>query len=329
MTVCHSVKYKNMKKLPCIILTGPTAVGKTKLSIELARAVNGAVISADCMQVYKYLDIGSAKVTPEEMEGIPHYLIDCLDPKEDFHVAAFQSMAMEAMKEIYAQGRLPIIAGGTGFYIQALLKQVDFSESTGESPIRLRLQKELEEKGPAAMHERLKECDPRAAQEIHPNNTRRVIRALEYFEETGKPISSHNEEQKEKESPFTYCYFVLNDDRAKLYDRINRRVDVMMEQGLVEEVRSLMEMGLDESYVSMKGIGYKELFPYLRGEADLESCVEAIKQESRRYAKRQLTWFRREKDVIWVDKQKFDYDDDRILSFMLDTWNRKLKENEE
>lgn len=314
-----------MKK-PCIILTGPTAVGKTKLSIALAKALNGAIISADCMQVYKHMDIGSAKVTPEEMEGVPHYLIDCMDPTEEFHVAAFQEMAMKAMDEIWAQGKLPIIAGGTGFYIQALLKQVDFSETSGESEIRKRLQKELEEQGAAAMHDRLKACDPKAAEEIHPNNSKRVIRALEYFEETGKPISSHNEEQKEKESPYTYCYFVLNDDRARLYDRINLRVDIMMQQGLVDEVKKLMDMGLDESYVSMKGIGYKELFPYIRGEMPLESCVEAIKMESRRYAKRQLTWFRREKDVIWVDKQAFGYDEEKILAFMLDTWKKKIEE---
>ncbi|MDO4491541.1 MAG: tRNA (adenosine(37)-N6)-dimethylallyltransferase MiaA [Lachnospiraceae bacterium] len=314
-----------MKK-PCIILTGPTAVGKTKLSIALAKALNGAIISADCMQVYKQLDIGSAKVTPQEMDGVPHYLIDCMDPRDEFHVAAFQSMAMEAMEEIYARGMLPIIAGGTGFYIQALLKQVDFSESKGESEIRLRLQQELEEKGADALHDRLKQCDPKAAQEIHPNNSKRVIRALEYFEETGKPISAHNEEQKEKESPFTYCYFVLNDYRERLYDRINLRVDLMLQQGLVEEVRSLMDQGLDESFLSMKGIGYKELFPYLRGEMPLEQCVEAIKMESRRYAKRQLTWFRREKDVIWVNKQDFGYDEEKILAFMLETWKKKIEE---
>lgn len=314
-----------MKK-PCIILTGPTAVGKTKLSIALAKALNGAIISADCMQVYKHMDIGSAKVTPEEMDGVPHYLIDCMEPAEEFHVAAFQTMARKAMDDIYAMGKLPIIAGGTGFYIQALLKEVDFSESSGESEIRSRLIRELKEQGASALHDRLKVCDPRAAEEIHPNNSKRVIRALEYFEETGKPISAHNEEQKEKESPFTFCYFVLNDDRARLYERINLRVDLMLQQGLVEEVRKLMNMGLDESFVSMKGIGYKELFPYIRGEQTLEACVEAIKTESRRYAKRQLTWFRREKDVIWVNKQDFAYDEEKILAFMLDSWKNKLKE---
>ncbi len=301
-------------------------MGKTRLSIALAKALNGAIISADCMQVYKHLDIGSAKITPEEMEGVPHYLIDCMEPTEEFHVAAFQSMAMDAMEKIWAEGKLPIITGGTGFYIQALLKQVDFSESSGESELRLRLQKELEEQGAQALHDRLKLVDPKAAAEIHPNNSKRVIRALEYFEETGKPISSHNEEQKEKESPYTYCYFVLNDDRARLYDRINQRVDLMISHGLVDEVRQLMEMGLDESCLSMKGIGYKELFPFIRGEMTLDSCVEAIKMESRRYAKRQLTWFRREKAVIWVDKQAFGYDEEKILAFMLDTWKKKIEE---
>lgn len=317
-----------MKK-PCIILTGPTAVGKTKLSIALAKALNGSIISADCMQVYKRMDIGSAKVTPEEMDGVKHYLIDCLEPTEEFHVAAFQQMAMEAMEEIWAEGKLPIIAGGTGFYIQALLKQVNFSESTGESEIRVRLREFLETNGPEALHDRLKACDPKAAEEIHPNNSKRVIRALEYFEETGKPISAHNEEQKEKESPYIYCYFVLNDDRANMYNRINLRVDQMIQQGLVEEVKGLMEEGLDENYISMKGIGYKELFPYLRGESPLEPCVENIKMETRRYAKRQLTWFRREKDVIWVDKRDFDYDEEKMLAWMLDTWQAKLASQNE
>ena len=315
---------KELKK-PLIILTGPTAAGKTELSIALAKKLNGAIISADSMQVYKYMNIGSAKIRPEEMQGVRHYLVDVLDPREEFHVARFQQMAKEAMDEIYRNGQLPIVVGGTGFYIQALLKDIDFDESSGELPCRKELEETARREGGAVLYERLKQVDPESAEAIHPNNVKRVIRALEFYQETGQPISLHNKEQKEKQPPYTYAYFVLNDDRARLYERIDRRVDRMVEQGLVEEVRWLKEHGYDRSLVSMQGLGYKELFPYLDGTCSLEEAVEIIKRDTRHFAKRQITWFKREPDVIWLNQQEFGYDKEKILKRMLELWEERKK----
>lgn len=313
-----------MKK-PLIVLTGPTAAGKTELSIALAKKLNGAIISADSMQVYKYMNIGSAKIRPEEMQGVRHYLVDVLDPREEFHVARFQQMAKEAMDEIYRNGQLPIVVGGTGFYIQALLKDIDFDESSGELPCRKELEETARREGGAVLYECLKQVDPESAEAIHPNNVKRVIRALEFYQETGQPISLHNKEQKEKQPPYTYAYFVLNDDRARLYERIDRRVDRMVEQGLVEEVRWLKEHGYDRSLVSMQGLGYKELFPYLDGTCSLEEAVEIIKRDTRHFAKRQITWFKREPDVIWLNQQEFGYDKEKILKRMLELWEERKK----
>ena len=313
-----------MKK-PLIVLTGPTAAGKTELSIALAKKLNGAIISADSMQVYKYMNIGSAKIRPEEMQGVRHYLVDVLDPREEFHVARFQQMAKEALEEIYRNGQLPIVVGGTGFYIQALLKDIDFDESSGELPCRKELEETARREGGAVLYERLKQVDPESAEAIHPNNVKRVIRALEFYQETGQPISLHNREQKEKQPPYTYAYFVLNDDRARLYERIDRRVDRMVEQGLVEEVRWLKEHGYDRSLVSMQGLGYKELFPYLDGTCSLEEAVEIIKRDTRHFAKRQITWFKREPDVIWLNQQEFGYDKQKILKRMLELWEERKK----
>lgn len=315
---------KELKK-PLIVLTGPTAAGKTELSIALAKKLNGAIISADSMQVYKYMNIGSAKIRPEEMQGVRHYLVDVLDPREEFHVARFQQMAKEAMDEIYRNGQLPIVVGGTGFYIQALLKDIDFDESSGELPCRKELEETARREGGAVLYERLKQVDPESAEAIHPNNVKRVIRALEFYQETGQPISLHNKEQKEKQPPYTYAYFVLNDDRARLYERIDRRVDRMVEQGLVEEVRWLKEHGYDRSLVSMQGLGYKELFPYLDGTCSLEEAVEIIKRDTRHFAKRQITWFKREPDVIWLNQQEFGYDKEKILNRMLELWEERKK----
>lgn len=315
---------KELKK-PLIVLTGPTAAGKTELSIAFAKKLNGAIISADSMQVYKYMNIGSAKIRPEEMQGVRHYLVDVLDPREEFHVARFQQMAKEAMDEIYRNGQLPIVVGGTGFYIQALLKDIDFDESSGELPCRKELEETARREGGAVLYERLKQVDPESAEAIHPNNVKRVIRALEFYQETGQPISLHNKEQKEKQPPYTYAYFVLNDDRARLYERIDRRVDRMVEQGLVEEVRWLKEHGYDRSLVSMQGLGYKELFPYLDGTCSLEEAVEIIKRDTRHFAKRQITWFKREPDVIWLNQQEFGYDKQKILKRMLELWEERKK----
>jgi tRNA dimethylallyltransferase len=313
-------------KKSCIVIAGPTAAGKTGISVKLAHLLNGSVISADSMQVYKGMNIGSAKITEEEKEGVPHYLIDELDPKEEFHVVRFQQMAKQAMEDIRAQGRIPIVAGGTGFYIQALIKDIDFTETGHVADLREKYECIVREKGTEALHELLKEKDLEAALHIHPNNVKRVIRALEFAEETGSEISRHNLEQRAKESPYLYAYFVVTDDRQVLYERINRRVDRMMEAGLLDEVTRLYESGLEEDDVSMKGIGYREFFPYFRGEITLEECVEKIKLDTRHFAKRQLTWFKREKDAVWFDRRDYGNNDDKIAEAMAEKWKEICNE---
>ena len=304
-------------KRPLIILAGPTAVGKTAASIRLAKAVGGEIISADSMQVYRHMDIGSAKIRPEEMEGVPHYLVDVLEPEEDFNVVRFQQMAKAAAEEIYARGRIPIAAGGTGFYIQALLYDIDFTENDGDSSFRRKLEKTAEEKGGEYLHALLQEADPEAALQIHPHNIKRMIRALEFHHQTGGKISEHNETEREKESPYNFAYFVLTDDRSRLYDRIDRRVDLMMEEGLLDEVRFLKERGVRRDSTAMQGLGYKELYAFLDGEYPLEEAVRIIKRDTRHFAKRQLTWFKRERDVIWADKSVIGQDDDAVIDFIL------------
>ena len=305
-----------MEKRPFIVLTGPTAVGKTALSIALAKAVNGAVISADSMQVYKYMDIGSAKIMPEEMEGVPHYLVDEFEPEEEFHVARFAERAKECLEEIYQNGQIPIIVGGTGFYIQALLYDIDFSKQDANTEYRSQLEKLAQEKGADYLHNLLKEIDPESAESIHANNIKRVIRALEFYHLTGQKISEHNETERQKESPYNFAYFVLTDDRARLYERIDRRVDIMVERGLVEEVKKLKDMGYHREMVSMLGLGYKEILDYLDGKMTLDEAIYIIKRETRHFAKRQLTWFRREKDVIWFDRRDYHQNEAEILNEM-------------
>lgn len=309
---------ESMAKKPMIVLTGPTAVGKTKLSIALAKAVDGEILSADSMQVYQYMDIGSAKITEEEMQGVPHHLIDILKPWEEFNVVCFQQKCRECLSGIYERGRIPILTGGTGFYIQALLRDIDFTENEEDTAYRRELEALAEEKGAAYLHQMLLQADPAAAEAIHENNIKRTVRALEYYKLTGQRISEHNKQEKQKESAYLSCYFVLNDRRERLYERIDRRVDEMMEQGLVEEVQRLRDMGVKRGMVSMQGLGYKEILAYMEGECSLEEAVDKIKQETRHFAKRQLTWFRRERDVIWLDKEAFDYDEGKILEFMLE-----------
>ena len=312
-----------MTKKPIIILSGPTAVGKTALSIELAKRVNGAIISADSMQVYKYMDIGSAKIMPEEMCGIKHYLIDELEPTEEFNIVVFQKMAKKALEEIYASGQIPIIAGGTGFYIQALLYNIDFENQDTNEAFRAELEQIAKTQGNEVLHNRLKEIDPVSAEKIHANNVKRVIRALEFYELTGKPISEHNEAEQQKESPYNFAYFVLTDDRENLYKRIDLRVDIMLENGLLNEVKKLKEMGYHREMVSMQGLGYKEILDYLDGKTTLEEAIYILKRETRHFAKRQLTWFRREKDVLWMDKSKFNYDESAVLEEICSILNTK------
>ena len=272
------------EKRPMVILTGPTAVGKTALSIELAKKINGSIISADSMQVYRHMDIGSAKVMPEEMDGIRHYLIDEFEPDEEFHVVKFVERAKEHLEEIYAEGKIPIIAGGTGFYIQALLYDIDFTEQECDEAYRAELEQLAAEKGADYLHNMLREVDPASADAIHANNIKRVIRALEFYHLSGKRISEHNEKEREKTSPYHFAYFV----------------------------------------VSMQGLGYKEILDYLDGKTTLEEAIYIIKRETRHFAKRQLTWFRRERDVIWLDKQAYDYQDAKILDSMINTLKDKI-----
>jgi len=312
-----------MSLKPMIVLTGPTAVGKTKLSIELARMVNGEIISADSMQVYEHMNIGSAKITSEEMQGIPHHLIDVLKPCEEFNVVVFQTLCKECLKGIYERGHIPIVTGGTGFYIQALLRDIDFTANEEDTSYRDSLEKLAQEQGPSVLHEMLEKVDPEAAKQIHANNMKRVIRALEFYEMTKTPISKHNSEELEKGNAYNACYFVLNDERELLYQRIEQRVDEMIQQGLVEEVKTLKEMGCTRDMVSMQGLGYKEILDYLAGEISLEEAIYRIKRDTRHFAKRQLTWFRREKEVIWVDKPSFSYDDQKILDFMREKLTEK------
>lgn len=304
-------------KQPLIVLTGPTAVGKTSLSISLAKAVNGEIISADSMQVYKKMDIGSAKIRSEEMQGIPHYLVDVLEPEEEFHIVKFQQMAKKAMEDIYSRGKIPILVGGTGFYIQAVTKDIDFTEAQQENDYRKELEALAEEKGGEHLHEMLRKVDPVSADAIHAHNVKRVIRALEFYHQNGSPISAHNEEQKQHESPYNLAYFVLNMPRELLYERIDLRVDQMMKEGLLEEVSRLKEEGCHRGMVSMQGLGYKEILEYLDGECSLEEAVYTLKRDTRHFAKRQLTWFRRENEVTWLDKQQFDYDEEKILEYMI------------
>ncbi len=297
-------KLNTPDKRKLVIIAGPTAVGKSAAAIALAKEIGGEIVSADSMQVYRRMDIGSAKVTEEETEGIPHHLIDILEPQEEFNVTLFQKLAKEAMEGIYSRGHVPIITGGTGFYIQSVLYDIDFTENGDDKGYRHELEQLAATEGPEALSEMLREIDPESAERIHENNVRRVIRALEFYRETGGKISTHNENERAKESPYDFRYFVLTMDRAHLYERIGLRVDKMMEAGLLDEVKRLSEEGCRPEMVSMQGLGYKQLLSYLNGHETLEEAVERIKQETRHFAKRQLTWFKRERGVIYIDVEK-------------------------
>lgn len=294
------------EKTPLVIIAGPTASGKSAAAVELALRMNGAVVSADSMQVYRGMDIGTAKVTREEMCGVAHYLIDCADPDENWNVVLFQKKAREAVQTVRSAGKLPILCGGTGFYIQALLYDIDFTQMEENTSLRSRYEALAAEEGPEALHKILKEKDPASAAAIHPNNVKRVIRALEFAQESGSSIAAHNLEQRQRQSAYNSVFLVLTMDRKRLYERIDYRVDLMMKQGLLDEVKKLREMGIKRDSTSMQGIGYKQIFSYLEGDCSLEEAVRLIKRDTRHFAKRQLTWFRREKNVIWVDIDQFE-----------------------
>ena len=311
-----------MNNRPLIILTGPTAVGKTALSIGLAKAVDGEIISADSMQVYRKMNIGTAKIQQSEMQGVRHHLIDILDPGEDFNVVLFKKYALEAMKDIYSREKIPVVVGGTGFYIQALLYDINFEDNDNDMSYREELQTLAAEHGNSYIHDMLAGVDPESAEKIHENNVKREIRALEFYKKTGMKISKHNEAESQKESPYNFEYFVLNDDRQKLYDRIDRRIDIMLADGLLDEVRSLVDEGYSRDLVSMQGLGYKEMIDYIQERYTLDEAVYTLKRDTRHFAKRQVTWFKREKQVTWVNKNEFDSEAD-ILSFMIERLREK------
>ena len=302
-----------------IVVAGPTASGKSAAAVELARMIDGEIISADSMQVYRHMDIGSAKITKEEMMGIPHYLIDIADPTEEFDVVRYAHEAKAAISDIISRGKIPILCGGTGFYIQAVTRDIDFSETGSLPKYREELAAYAAEHGNEALHDRLKDIDPVSYETIHANNLKRVIRALEYYKETGMTISAHNAAERQRETPYDLHFFVLNDDRAVLYDRIDKRVDFMMAEGLYDEVMYLRQMGLTRNMVSMQGLGYKEMLDCMDGRYELDEAVRILKRDSRHYAKRQITWFKREKDAVWIDRADFGGDSKRIAEFMVRT----------
>lgn len=289
---------------PLIIIAGPTACGKTSVSVKLAKLIDGEIISADSMQVYKYMDIGTAKITPEETEGIPHYMIDELYPDEEFSVAVFQQKAKNYIEKIHAKGKIPILVGGTGFYINALIYNNDFSEEQ-DTKERVELQKIYNEKGKDYIFNMLKTVDPESAEKIHPNNIKKVIRALEFYKQTGKKISQHNIEEKQREAFYDVSFFVLNMDRNLLYNRINQRIDIMLKNGLLKEVSSLLEKYSPE-LVSMQGLGYKEFIPYFNNQCSLDDAIEILKRDTRHFAKRQLTWFKHQCHGTWINVDQFE-----------------------
>lgn len=287
-------------KQQLLVLVGPTAVGKTKLSLEIAKRIPCEIISGDSMQVYRGMDIGTAKASAEERRQVPHHLIDILDPREPFSVADFQKLAEAAIADIGKRGKLPFVVGGTGLYIQSLCYGYHFSEAGADEGFREEQRRYLAVHGEQALHDRLRAVDPESAERLHPRDTRRVIRALEIHHLTGKPLSAHLREQK-RDSPYRLCLIGLTMERGQLYRRIEERVDAMIRDGLVDEVRRLLELGCTREHVSMQGLGYKEIAAYLEGECSLDEAIERLKRDTRRFAKRQLSWFRHMRDLNWVD----------------------------
>lgn len=294
------------------ILAGPTAVGKTDISIKLAQKLNGEIISADSMQIYKYMNIGSAKVTKEEMQNVPHHLIDIIEPNVNFNVSEYKKMAEKEIECITSKNKLPMLVGGTGLYINSLIYNYDFTEASTDYEYRQYLHNLAETKGKEYVHNLLKEVDLQSFNRLYPNDLKRVIRALEVYKLTGKTISEFNLENDLYDIPYKVYYFVLTMNREKLYERINMRVDIMLQNGLIEEVKKLKEMGYSDEMQSMKGIGYKEILYYLDNKISLDEAIYSIKKGSRNYAKRQLTWFRKDKRVIWIDKDEFNEDNEIV-----------------
>lgn len=300
-----------MRKI--VIIAGPTGVGKTEISLQVAERLQGEIISCDSMQIYKGMDIGSAKVTKEEMERVPHHLIDVVSPFDAFTVSDYKDLAEEAIHDIHKRGKPAILVGGTGLYIDAVIKNLSFTEGGSDAALRKELEEEARENGPLFLHEKLKKVDFAAATAIHHNNVKRVVRALEVYHLTGRPFSSFRDERGLRKE-YEIHYYYLNKDRQKLYEGIDERVEVMMRKGLLEEVTRLQKSGLTSSHVSMQGIGYKEILSYLDGVLSLEGAVDLVKMRSRNYAKRQLTWFRNEKYAEELSKDQ--YSDEEIIEIL-------------
>lgn len=293
-------------KIPLLIIAGPTATGKTEVAVRVAEKLGGEVISADSMLVYRHMDIGTAKPTREEKRGIPHHLIDVADPDEEFTVAVYQELARRAIEEVYGRGNIPILAGGTGFYVDAVVYDYDFSRVSADPELRRSLWREAGEKGGLVLYERLRQVDPETAARIHPNNLKRVIRALEIYHRTGTPGALRRGENRREYPRYDKLFFCLYFEREKLYHRIEKRVDLMVRRGLVHEVRGLLERGYRPELVSMQGLGYKEIVWFLHNRCPLEEAVDLLKRNTRRFAKRQLTWFRRYSNIKWIDMDRYD-----------------------
>jgi len=313
-----------MMKDKLFILVGPTAIGKTALSIDLAKRLKGEIISADSMQIYKYMDIGTAKVTRDEMDDIPHHLIDIVYPDEDYTVSNYQRDASRLIEEINARDMLPIVVGGTGLYINSLVYNLNFTEVPPDEEYRMELEEYARINGEGYLHQMLEEVDPVSSMTISPNDRKRIIRALEIYYLTGKTMSEHNKDFRKEVDKYQLFMVCLNMDRKKLYDRINLRVDLMIEEGLIDEVKGILDKGYDKNLVSLQAIGYKEIISYLEGKISLEEAVNTIKQASRNYAKRQLTWFRRDKRINWIDVEDFK-DRDELSSYIYNQAKNKLK----
>ncbi len=301
-----------------LILVGPTAVGKTEYAIDIAKALDGEIVSADSMQLYKYMDIGSAKPTQAEREAAVHYLVDEIDPRENFSVFQYMQMAKNTINHIFELNKVPVISGGTGLYINSLMYEMDFSVKPDNSDYRRELEEFAASEGNQALHDRLRAEDPQAAERIHPNNVKKVIRALEMLKEGQTKVREFSESFV-KTKDYDYCLVGLKRDREELYERIDKRVDILMDEGLLDEIKMLQNMGLTEENISMKGIGYKELFGFLKGEYDLDEAVRLIKRNTRHYAKRQMTWFRRYDEIEWFNLSEYE-SKENALNDILKYW---------
>lgn len=305
-----------MKK-PLIVITGPTASGKTSLAVALAKKIGGEIISGDSMQVYKHMDIGTAKVTEAEKQGVPHYMIDEFEPDEECSVALFQKKVKAYIDDIYSRGKIPMIVGGTGFYIKAITHNIEFQDTDTDTAIRDQLMGIAAKHGADYLHEQLRQIDPVSAGNIHPNNIQRVVRAIEYYKQTGQLISAHNEQEKTRQTPYNLVFFGLSMERERLYCRISQRVDQMIAEGLLEEVKRLFDKGYAKTLPSMRGIGYKEFYPFFEKEESLEACIHTLKQNTRHYAKRQLTWLRHQANPIWINVDAYGFDTGEILKVLV------------